>query len=116
VLAEILERQNRPADAIEHYQHALEAQSSDRATQMKLWRALIVQGRSREAIPQLLPALKIDDSYASLRLVLLGEAYRTTGEAAKARDYLEQARNRVRTEGPPGLLGQIDQELKDLPR
>lgn len=116
VLAEILERQNRAAEAIEQYQRALAAQSSDRATQMKLWRALIVQGRGREAIPQLLPSLRLDDSYASLRLVLLGEAYRTTGEAGKARDYLEQARTRVRTEGPPGLLGQIDQELKELPR
>ena len=115
-LAEILEKQNRPADAIDHYQRALAAQSSDRETQMKLWRVLIIQGRSREAIPQLLPALKLDDSYSSLRLVLLGEAYRTTGEPGKARDYLEQARSRVRTEGPPGLLGQIDQELKDLPQ
>jgi tetratricopeptide (TPR) repeat protein len=116
LLAEILEKQNRPAEAIDHYQRALAAQSSDRETQMKLWRVLIIQGRSREAIPQLLPALKLDDSYSSLRLVLLGEAYRTTGEPGKARDYLEQARNRVRTEGPPGLLGQIDQELKELPR
>jgi tetratricopeptide (TPR) repeat protein len=116
MLAEILERQNRPAEAIEQYQRALAAQSSDRATQMKLWRALIVQGRGREAIPQLISALNTDDSFSSLRLVLLGEAYRTTGEAGKARDYLEQARNRVRTEGPPGLLGQIDQELKELPR
>jgi tetratricopeptide (TPR) repeat protein len=115
VLAEILERQNRPAEAIDHYQRALAAQSSDRAVQMKLWRVLIIQGRGREAIPQLLPALKTDDSFSSLRLVLLGEAYRTTGEAGKARDYLEQARNRVRTEGPAGLLGQIDQELKELP-
>ena len=113
-LAEILENQNRPADAIDHYQRALATQSSDRETQMKLWRVLIIQGRSREAIPQLLPALKLDDSYSSLRLVLLGEAYRTTGEPGKARDYLEQARSRVRTEGPPGLLGQIDQELKEL--
>ncbi len=113
-LAEILEKQNRPADAIDHYQRALATQSSDRETQMKLWRVLIIQGRSREAIPQLLPALKLDDSYSSLRLVLLGEAYRTTGEPGKARDYLEQARSRVRTEGPPGLLGQIDQELKEL--
>jgi hypothetical protein len=50
-----------------------------------------------------------------MRLVLLGEAYRTTGDFGKSRQYLEQARNRVRSQGPPDLLAQIDQELKELP-
>ena len=115
-LGEVLERQNRPAEAIEQYQRALAAEPNDRPIQMKLWWDLIIQNRGREAIPQLLPALQIDDSYTSMRLVLLGEAYRTTGEIAKSRQYLEQARTRVLSQGPPELLSQIEQELKELPQ
>lgn len=115
-LGGILERQNQIAGAIENYQLALAAEPSDRATQMKLWWDLIIQGRGREAIPQLLPALQIDDTFTSMRMVLLGEAYRTTGEFGKSRQYLEQARSRVRNQGPPDLLAQIDQELKELPQ
>jgi tetratricopeptide (TPR) repeat protein len=115
VLGEILERQNRPAEAIENYQRAVAAEPSDSAIQVKLWWTLIVNGRGREAIPQLLPALQVDDSFSSMRLVLLGEAYRTTGEFGKSRQYLEQARDRVRKQGPPDLAAQIEQELKELP-
>jgi tetratricopeptide (TPR) repeat protein len=115
-LGEVLERQNRPAEAIEQYQRALAAEPNDRAVQMKLWWDLIIQNRGREAIPQLLPALQIDDSFTSMRLVLLGEAYRTTGEIGKSRQYLEKARARVRNQGPPELLAQIEQELKELPQ
>jgi tetratricopeptide (TPR) repeat protein len=115
-LGEIMERQNRPSEAIDQYQRALTAEPSDPALQMKLWWILITNDRGREAIPQLLPALKIDDSFTSMRLVLLGEAYRTTGEIDKSRQYLEQARIRVRSQGPPDLLAQIEQELKELPQ
>lgn len=115
-LGEVLERQKRPAEAIEQYQRALAAEPNDRAVQMKLWWDLIIQNRGREAIPQLLPALQIDDSFTSMRLVLLGEAYRTTGEIGKSRQFLEQARSRVRSQGPPDLLAQIEQELKELPQ
>ena len=110
-LGEVLERQNRLDGAIEQYQRAHELQPSDRSLPMKLWRLLIIHGRSREAIPQLLDALQLEDSFSALRLVLLGEAYGTTGEVEAARRYLEIARNRVRQEGPPGLLVEIDQEL-----
>ena len=116
VLADVLDRQSRPTEAIEHYRRALAAQPSDRAVPMKLWRLLIVHGRSREAIPEMIPSLQLDDSYAALRRVLLGEAYLTLGDADKARQYLEQARNRARSEGPPELAAQIDQELEQLAR
>jgi len=78
---------------------------------LKLWRLLIIQGRSGEAIPELLAALNADDSYAAFRRVLLGEAYLTTGETAKARLYLEQARSRA-----PEMAAQIDQELAQIAR
>jgi tetratricopeptide (TPR) repeat protein len=114
-LGEILESQHKPAEAIEHYQRAIAAEPSDLTFQMKLWWTLIINGRGREAIPQILPSLQVDDSFSSMRLLLLGEAYRTTGDFGKSRQYLEQARNRVRSQGPPDLLAQIEQELKDLP-
>ena len=112
-LGEILERQSRPDEAIAQYRLAL-AQGPDRAVQMNLWRLLIIHGQGREVIPALLEALPIEDMYSALRLVLIAEAYHTTGDAAKARQYLEQARNRVRQEGPPALLAQIDQELAQV--
>jgi tetratricopeptide (TPR) repeat protein len=116
LLAEVLERQNRPLEAIDQYQLALNAEPSDRAVHMNLWRLLIISGRSREVIPQLIASLSLEDTYSALRLVLLGEAYRTTGELVKSRQYLEQARNRVLHEGPPALLAQIDQELAQTPQ
>jgi tetratricopeptide (TPR) repeat protein len=116
LLGEVLEQQNRPAEALEQYQRALATQSSDRTLELKLWRLLIIQGRGRDAIPQLIPALQVDDSYATLRRLLLGEAYLTTGDVAKAQEYLEQARSRARAEGPPELVAQIDQEIEQIAR
>jgi tetratricopeptide (TPR) repeat protein len=110
-LGEILEAQNRPDEAIEQYRRA---QPPDSAVQLKLWRLLILHGRGREAIPELLPALEQNDSYAALRRVLLGEAYLTAGDVDTARQYLEQARTRAQSDGPPGLAAQIDQELAQL--
>jgi protein O-GlcNAc transferase len=112
-LGEILEQQNQPAEAMVNYQLALAADPSDHALQMKVWWTLITSGRGRETIPQLLAALTAEDSFTSMRMVLLGEAYRTVGEFGKSRQYLEQARSRVRNEGRPDLLAQIDQELND---
>jgi protein O-GlcNAc transferase len=114
-LGQIFEQQHRPAEAIEQYQRALALEPSDRAFQMKVWWTLITNGRGRETIPQLLPALQLDDSFTSMRMVMLGEAYRTTGDFGKSRQFLEQARARVRSQGPPDLLAQIEQELKELP-
>ncbi len=112
-LGEILERQNQLPEAMENYQLALAAEPSDHALQMKVWWILITSGRGREAIPELQAALPLEDPYTSMRMVLLGEAYRTTGEFGKSRQYLEQARSRVRNEGRPELLAQIEQELND---
>lgn len=114
-LGEIAERQNRPAEAIENYRRALAAEPSDREFQMKLWWTLIVHGRGREAIPELLPALQVADSFTPMRMFLLGEAYRTTGDFGKSRQYLEQARNGVGHQGPPDLLARIEEDLKQLP-
>ena len=103
------------AEALDQYQRAVALEPSDRAFQMKVWWTLITNGRGRDAIPQLLPALQVDDPFTSMRLVLLGEAYRTTGDFGRSRQYLELARDRVRQQGPPDLLPQIEQELKESP-
>lgn len=114
LLAAILERQNRAAEAMEQYQRALAAQPSNPPVQMSLWRLQIIAGRGREVIPQVQAALPLEDQYSALRLVLLGEAYRTVGDAGQARQYLEQALNRARSEGPPNLVAQIEQELQQV--
>jgi lipopolysaccharide biosynthesis regulator YciM len=49
-------------------------------------------------------------------LVMLAEAYRSIGEGARARQYLEQALERVRSEGPPELLTEIEQQLRQSSR
>jgi tetratricopeptide (TPR) repeat protein len=113
LLGELMEAQNRPGDAIDQYRLA---HSSEPTLQLKLWRLLIIQGRSREVIPELLATLQQDDMYATLRRVLLGEAYLTIGDPARAQQYLEQARTRARSEGPPELVAQIDQELEQIAR
>ena len=102
-------------EAVEQYRLALPADSSNRMAQIELGRILINLRRDREAIPQLLPALSVDDAQTSFVMVLLGQAYLATGDPAKARQYLEQARGRVRNEGPPQLLAKIEDELKQLP-
>lgn len=114
-LGRTLEAQNHSAGAVEEYRLALAADSSNRAAQIELGRILINLRRDREAIPQLLPALSVDDAQTSFVMVLLGEAYLATGDPAQARQYLEQARGRVRNEGPPQLLAEIDDELRQLP-
>ncbi len=110
-----LEQQNHSAEAVEQYRLALAADSSNRMAQIELGRILINLRRDHEAIPQLLPALNVDDAQTSFVMVLLGQAYLATGDPAKARQYLEQARGRVRNEGPPQLLAKIEDELKQLP-
>lgn len=110
-LGEILEAQNRPEEAIEQYRRV---QPPVSAVQLKMWRLLILHGHGREAIPELLPALEQNDSYAALRRVLLAEAFLTAGDVDAARQYLEQARTRAQSDGPPGLAAQIDRELGQL--
>jgi tetratricopeptide (TPR) repeat protein len=110
----LMEKHNRPAEAIEDYRLALAAQPSYRPAHLQLGRILVTQGRDREAIPELLPALQVDDSDTPIVMVLLAQAYANSGEVEKARDYLQQARTRVQKTGPPELLQQIEQGLKQV--
>lgn len=118
-LGQVREKQHLLVDAVEQYRITLTLQPSHTLAQFHLGNTLINMGRDREAIPQLQPlltALTANDSHLSMVMVLLGEAYRRTGDPAQARQLLEQARSRVRTEGPPELLAEIEQELMKLPR
>ena len=115
-LAEALDRQGHPREAAEQFQSALAAEPSNRLAEVELARVLLSMGRGKEAIPPLTSALQVDDSRTSLVLVMLGEAYRSIGEGARARQYLEQALERVRKEGPPELLAEIEQELRQTSR
>jgi tetratricopeptide (TPR) repeat protein len=113
-LGGMMEKHNLPARAIEDYRLALAAQPSFRLAHLQLGRILVTLGRDREAIPELLPTLQTDDSDTSLVILLLAQAYANTGDLGRAREYLKQARIRVLQTGPPELLQQIEQGLRQL--
>ncbi len=113
-LADLLEKENQPAQAIAHYRLALAAQPSFRPARLELAKLLLAQGHSGEAIPVLLPALQVDDSYTTVVMMFLAQAYANSGDKSQATDYLKQARARALKSGPPQLLAQIEQGLRQL--
>ena len=113
-LADVMMRQHRPAQAIEHYRLALAVDPSFRPARLMLGQLLITTGRSREAIPVLLPALQGNDKMTPVFLMTLAQAYANSGEPVKATECLKQARPLVLQSGPPQLLAQIDQGLAQL--
>jgi superkiller protein 3 len=113
-LADIMMRQHRPDEAIEHYRRSLAVDPSFRPARLMLGQILINTGRSREAIPVLLPALQRNDKVTPVFLMTLAQAYANTGDPAKAIERLKQARPLVLQSGPPQLLAQIDRGLAQL--
>src|SRR6202035_4490605 len=83
-LGDVMMRQHRPAQAIEHYRLALEVEPSFRPARLMLGQLLVNGGRSREAIPVLLPALQRHDSTTPIFLMTLAQAYANSGDRAKA--------------------------------
>ena len=113
-LGGMMEKRNLPAQAVEDYRLALAAQPSFRLAHLQLGRLLINLGRDREAIPELLPALEVDDSDTAPVMLLLAQAYANSDDLGRAREYLKQARIRVLKTGPPSLLEHIEQGLRQL--
>jgi len=113
-LADVRERQHRPADAIEQYRIAIEQQPDFRIARLELAKDLLYAGRSREAIPVLLPALQVEDQNTPVAMMFLVQAYVNTGDRATALKYLEQAHQYVLRNGPANLLPQIENNLRSL--
>jgi len=113
-LADVRERQHRPADAIEQYRIAIAKQPDFRIARLELAKNLLFAGRSREAIPVLLPALQVEDQNTPIAMMFLVQAYVNTGDRATARKYLEQAHQYVLRNGPSNLLPQIESNLRSL--
>jgi tetratricopeptide (TPR) repeat protein len=113
-LADVRERQHRPADAIEQYRIALQQQPDFRVARMELAKNLLYTGRSREAIPVLLPALQMEDQNTPIAMMFLVQAYVNLGDRATALKYLEQAHQYVLRNGPSNLLPQIESNLRSL--
>jgi predicted Zn-dependent protease len=113
-LADVRERQHRPADAIEQYRIAIAQQPDFRIARLELAKNLLYAGRSSEAIPVLLPALQVEDQNTPIAMMFLVQAYVNTGDRATARKYLEQARQYVLRNGPSNLLPQIESNLRSL--
>ena len=57
-LADVREKQHRPAETIEQYRLVLTVEPSFRSARLELGKILLSSGRAREAIPVLLPALR----------------------------------------------------------
>jgi tetratricopeptide (TPR) repeat protein len=113
-LADVMMRQHKPTQAIEHYRLALKVEPSFRPARLMLGQLLITTGRSGEAIPVLLPALQGNDKMTPVFLMTLAQAYANSGDRAKATEFLKQARPLVLQTGPPQLLAQIDAGLTQL--
>jgi tetratricopeptide (TPR) repeat protein len=113
-LADVRERQHRPADAIEQYRMAIAEQPDFRIARLELAKNLLYAGRSSEAIPVLLPALQVEDQNTPVAMMFLVQAYVNTGDRATARKYLEQAHQYVLRNGPSNLLPQIESNLRSL--
>jgi tetratricopeptide (TPR) repeat protein len=113
-LADVRERQHRPADAIEQYRIAISQQPDFRVARLELAKNLLYAGRSREAIPVLLPALQVEDQNTPVAMMFLVQAYVNMGDRASARKYLEQAHQYVLRNGPSNLLPQIENNLRSL--
>lgn len=113
-LADVRERQHRLADAIEQYRIAVDQQPDFRIARLELAKDLLTAGRSREAIPVLLPALRVDDKNTPVAMMFLVQAYVNLGDKASARKYLEQAHEYVLRNGPANLLPQIENNLRSL--
>lgn len=113
-LADVRERQHRLADAVEEYQIAIQQQPDFRIARLELAKDLLYAGRSREAIPVLLPALQVQDQNTPIAMMFLVQAYVNLGDRATARKYLEQAHQYVLRNGPANLLPQIESNLRSL--
>jgi len=113
-LADVRERQHRPAEAIEQYRIAIAQQPDFRVARLELAKDLLYAGRSKEAIPVLLPTLKVEDQNTPFAMMFLVQAYVNTGDRASARKYLEQAHQYVLRNGPSNLLPQIENNLRSL--
>lgn len=113
-LADVFMRQHRLDQAIEHYRLALKVDPSFRPARLMLGQILINTGRSREAIPVLVPALQRNDNMTPVILMTLAQAYANSGDPAKAIERLKEARPLVVQSGPPNLLAQIDRGLTQL--
>ena len=113
-LADVRERQHRPAEAIEQYRIAIAQQPDFRIARLELAKDLLYAGRSKEAIPVLLPALQVEDKNTPVAMMFLVQAYVNMGDRATARKYLEEAHQYVLRNGPSNLLPQIESNLRSL--
>lgn len=113
-LADVSERRNLLDQAIAQYRIAMELQPDLRIVRLELGKDLLRTGRSKEAIPVLLPALQVDDKDTPVAMMFLVQAYVNLGDRTTARKYLEQAHQYVLRNGPPDLLPQIESNLRTL--
>jgi tetratricopeptide (TPR) repeat protein len=114
-LGQLAERSGRLQEALEDYQHAVDAAPSEAAFRFNLGRLLIATGRAREAIPQF-ERLAQADAPDPRHVYGLATAWVHAGDAAKGRQYAQQARALAAARGENELVAAIDRDLASLPQ
>lgn len=113
-LGYLLERQGKLAEASEEYRHAVEAQPAFAKAHFNLGRILVNQGDYREGIQQLKLALDAGGQNAPEYLYALGAAYGRAGDATKALEYLQKAREGAAASGQKALVSDIEKDMARL--
>src|SRR2546425_634684 len=92
-LGELLDRQGRPAEAIDHFQQALRTQPDYALARSNWGAALLQQGQPAEAIEHLQQALRVQPDLAEAH-ANLGLALAQQGKLAEATEHYQQALGR----------------------
>jgi tetratricopeptide (TPR) repeat protein len=109
LLGQALEELQRPKDAERHYRLALASDPLNHQASILLARRLADTGRLEEATPLLMKTLAAVDRNHGFYLYQVALVYAAADDIARARNYLQQAREAAEQDGPHSLLVQIEE-------
>ena len=110
----LVERSGRGDEAEERYLAALEAHPAHRQANYLLARRLVGRGEYAEAARRLEETVRIEDEATPSYLRALASTYLRAGDAAAARQRLEDAERQARSLGRQDLAAQISTDLEKL--
>lgn len=114
--AEMLQAEEKPAEAISRLQAALNAQPNSLALRLALFDALLLQGDTNAATRTLQPIAQQDDAEVAYRRYLLLGATRTLENLPEGSHALTEARAALWLQIVSGLMTDLANELLDLRR
>jgi Tfp pilus assembly protein PilF len=111
----MLEAAGQGTLAAEQFRKALDIDEANVSARFLLGRQLALSGQTDQAIWHLEQAAASDDPGVPAIMRVLAGVYGQAGDAGKARNTLEAARDRARELGQTELVQQIDRDLARLP-